>query len=234
MKLLPIFLFTTSLILFLKGNAQTQAIQDTVEYRERYGVRVGIDLSKPLRTLLQEDYRGFEILGDYRIYKDYYLAAEIGNEQLPFEADHLRVISNGSYLKAGADYNAYENWAGMENLIIVGARVGFSTFSQSLEEYSVYRTNQYFPPNIVEGPFQTSGLTAAWIELLVGAKVEILHNLYLGANVQLKRMISQTTPNNFDNLVVPGFNRTYDGSSFGVGYSYNISYLIPLYRRARN
>lgn len=234
MKLLLVSLFTTSLLFSFLAPVQAQAVVDTVEYRERYGLRVGIDLSKPLRTLLQEDYRGFEILGDYRIYKDYYLAAEIGNEKLPFEADYLRVTSNGSYIKAGADYNAYENWAGMENLIFVGARVGFATFSQTLEEYSVYRTTQYFPPNIVAGPFETSGLTATWIELLVGAKVEILQNLYLGANVQLKRMITQTTPNNFDNLIVPGFNRTYDESAFGVGYSYNISYLIPLYKRARN
>lgn len=211
-----------------------QALQDTTANREKYGLRVGIDLSKPLRTLLQDDYRGFEILGDYRVYKNYYLAAEIGNEQLPFDGDYLRVRANGSYIKLGVDYNAYDNWAGMENLIFAGLRYGFSTFSQTIEEYTIYTDTQYFPPTVIQGPIEHSGLTGSWIELIVGAKVEIFNNLFLGANVQLKRMLFQSTPTGFDNLVVPGFNRTNDFSSFGAGYSYNISYLIPLYQRAKN
>lgn len=234
MKLKPIFLFIISLLFHFNSEIMAQTIQDTVEYRERYGLRVGIDLSKPLRTFLQEDYQGFEILGDYRIYEDYYLAAEIGNEQIPFNGDNLQVISRGSYIKLGADYNAYQNWAGMENLIIVGLRYGFATFNQTLEEYTIYTDTQFFPPNIIEDPVEFTGLNSSWLELVVGTKVELFQNLYLGATVQLKRRLFQKAPDNFDNIVIPGFNRTYDGSTFGVGYSYNISYLIPLYRKARN
>ncbi|MFO7719393.1 MAG: DUF6048 family protein, partial [Gillisia sp.] len=50
----------------------------------------------------------------------------------------------------------------------------------------------------------------------------------------VKRMVTQSTPSNFDNLTIPGFNRTYDDSSFGVGYGYTISYLIPLYKKAKD
>lgn len=230
----PILIFITSLFLLFTDSLQAQTALDTINYRERYGLRIGVDLSKPLRTLLEEDYTGLEVMGDYRVYDNYYLAAELGYEQAPFVAENLRVTANGSYIKIGADYNAYDNWAGMENMIYGGLRYGFATFSQTLEEYTIYTRNQFFPPDVVEGPFESSGLTASWIELLIGLRVEILHNLYLGGNVQLKRRITQSTPNNFDNLVIPGFNRTYDDSSFGVGYGYSISYLIPLYRRASN
>ena len=234
MKQAPTFLFTISLILLFSSFVSAQVAGDTLPYKERYGLRLGIDLSKPLRTLLQEDYRGLEVMGDYRVYKNYYLAAELGNEKLPFEADNLSVTASGSYIKIGADYNAYENWAGMENMIFAGLRYGFATFSQTLEQYDIYAINPFFPPTTIEGPFESTGLTANWLEFMVGLKVEILPNLYLGGNVQLKRMIAQNSPSNIDNLVVPGFNRTFDDSSFGVGYSYNISYLIPLYRRANN
>jgi len=122
----------------------------------------------------------------------------------------------------------------MENVIFVGMRYAFSTFSQTLKEYTISRGSQYFPPNIIAGPFETKGLTASWVELVAGIKVELLNNLYLGGNVQLKRRISQTTPSNFDNLAIPGFNRTYDESLFGVGYSYSLSYLIPLYKKAKD
>lgn len=235
MKTTPIFLFTISLfLLFNQAPVKAQTLLDTVPVQERFGLRLGIDLSKPLRTFLEEDYRGIEIVGDYRVYDNYYLAAEIGNEQMPYSEDYLSVTANGSYIKAGVDYNAFENWTGMENMIFGGLRYGFATFSQTLEEYTVYTDTQYFSPAVVEGPFETSGLTASWLELMVGIKVEVLRNLYLGANVQLKRMVTQSTPTNFDNLIVPGFNRTYDASSFGVGYGYNISYMIPIFKKTRN
>ncbi|TVZ28142.1 hypothetical protein JM83_3249 [Gillisia sp. Hel_I_86] len=234
MKQQHIFLFFISIFWLLgieSSNAQTAT--DTVNYKERYGLRVGIDLSKPLRTMLEDDYSGLELLGDYRIYKDYYLAAEIGNEQQDIFEENLSVSSKGSYIKLGADYNAYENWAGMENAIFIGLRYGFSTFSQTLESYAISTQTPYFGTDIITDPEETKGLTASWAELIVGVKVELFQNLYLGANVQLKRQISETTPSNIDNLYIPGFGTTNDFSEFGVGYSYNISYLIPLYKKAK-
>jgi hypothetical protein len=147
MKHKYIYIFTTSILVLFTNVLHAQTALDTVNYKERYGLRVGVDLSKPLRTLLQEDYRGLELMGDYRIYDNYYLAAELGNEQLPFEADNLRVTSNGSYIKIGADYNAYDNWAGMENIIFGGLRYGFATFTQTLEEYDIYTREPVFSPS---------------------------------------------------------------------------------------
>lgn len=233
MKQPQIFLFFISLLGLLGiETLQAQTVTDTVPYKERYGLRVGVNLSKPLRTLLEEDYSGLELLGDYRVYKNYYLATELGNENIQVTEGNLNVTDKGSYIKLGADYNAYENWAGMENVIFIGLRYGFSTFSQTLDSYAVSTQNSYFPPNVIDTPVETKGLTASWVELITGIKVELFQNLYLGANVQLKRMVSQTTPSNMNNLAVPGFGKTNDFSQFGVGYSYNISYLIPLYKKA--
>lgn len=205
--------------------------QDTIQYREKYGLRVGIDLSKPLRTLLNDDYRGMEIKGDYRLYEDYYLAAEIGNERNVISEENVTASASGSYIKLGADYNAYDNWRGMQNLIYVGLRYAFSSFSSELQNYTVYTRNPYFEPDI-RTPYQEfNNLTANWIEMQLGIKVEVLNNLYLGTHVELKRRLGQSAPGNFDNLYIPGFNRTYDDSAFGVGYGYSVSYLIPLYRQ---
>ena len=44
-------------------------------------------------------------------------------------------------------------------------------------------------------------------------------------------MINQTQPSNFDNLVIPGFNKTNDFSAFGVGYGYSLTYYLPLLKR---
>ncbi len=212
---------------------QTPEIATDSTYKEKYGLRVGIDLSKIARTIIEEDYTGFMVEGDFRFYKNYYLAAEIGNEKLPFEGDNIKVSSSGTFVKIGANYNAYDNWQGMQNIIFVGLRYGFTTFKQDLKEYRIYTTDNYFDDDLRTDAGETSGLTASWIELIAGLKVEVLKNLYLSANVQLKRRITDKKPDGFDNLTIPGFGRTYDDSTFGVGYGYSISYLIPIFKKSK-
>ena len=211
--------------------AQEATAEDSIDVREKYGLRVGIDLSKPIRSFIEEDYRGLELTGDYRLYENIYLAREIGNEKNVIAEPNVTASADGSYIKLGANYNFYENWTGMQNLIFVGVRYGFATFSSELREFSIYNRNQYFNPDIRTETREFSNLTAGWLELQLGTKVEVLNNLYLGVHVQLKRMVNETEPTNFDNLYIPGFNRTYDDSSIGVGYGYSIAYLIPIFKR---
>ena len=67
---------------------QNQVKNDTVnEYK--YGFRVGIDISKQIRTLIEDNYKGIEFVGDYRLTKNLYLASEIGNENKHIDLDAL-------------------------------------------------------------------------------------------------------------------------------------------------
>ncbi|HET8886107.1 MAG TPA: DUF6048 family protein [Salinimicrobium sp.] len=230
MKQAHIFIFIIS-FLFLKNSvllAQQQI--DSVDAREKYGIRVGADLSKPLRSLIDDDYSGFELVGDYRVYENWYAAAELGFDEFFYKEENINGSTKGSYFKLGANYNAYTNWIGMQNEIFAGLRFGFSSFSQQLDGYTVY-SHPYFPADIREVNIEYNNLTASWIELQLGTKVEILGNLFLGFHFQLKKRISATEPTNFANLYIPGFHRTYDGSSIGVGYGYSITYLIPFYKK---
>lgn len=212
--------------------AQEETPMDTLQKnKQKYGLRVGIDISKPARTLLDDDYSGFEIIGDFRITEKFYAAAELGNEKKDrFEAN-LNSSTSGSYAKVGFDFNAYQNWLGMTNSIYGGLRYGFSTFTQELLAYGIYTTNPAFPPTFNVSPKEFKGLTAHWIEFVVGVKVELIHNVYLSLNLQLKRKLSEDQPENFDNLYIPGFNRTYDYSEYGAGFGYSISYLIPIFKK---
>ncbi len=225
--------FFSILFLLITTVAFAQRGSDTITYKDKYGLRIGIDLSKPIRSLVDDDYRGIELVGDYRVTENFYAAAELGNEKLTYDGDNISTFSTGSYIKLGADYNAYENWQDMQNMIFVGARYGFSTFSQTLNSYTIYTPTNYYGDNFVEENTKTSGLNASWLELVAGIKVELFNNLFLSANVQLKRRISQKTPDGFDNLTIPGFGRTYDQSDFGAGYGYSISYMIPIFKKDR-
>jgi hypothetical protein len=85
---------------------------------------VGIDLFR--LTAFYDSYKGLELVGDYRLTKKYFLAAELGNENKTTDDVRLNFTTKGSYLKVGFDYNAYENWLDMENVISIGMRYGFS------------------------------------------------------------------------------------------------------------
>lgn len=223
-------------ILFLSGfNGYAQKkeikINDTITKNNKYGLRIGVDIARPIISLFDENFSGFEVMADYRLTHRFYIAIEYGFDQDNQTESNLIAASKGSYLKIGGDFNAYNNWVGMNNAIYVGLRYGVSTFDQNLQGYTIYTGDSTFPGTMVFDPRSYEGLTAQWAEFIFGIKTEILTNLFLSINLQLKNKFSEDIPENFNNLYIPGFNKTNDYGNFGVGFGYGISYLIPIYKK---
>mgnify|MGYP003655191108 CR=1 FL=1 len=244
MKMQPMlkYIISTLFILLVSlGFSQSKPIdlqpKDTVTKTEKYGVRVGIDLSKILKSTLDKNYTGLELVGDYRLKSNLYLAAELGNEKSTQQEDLYNFTASGSYLKLGVDYNTYENWFGMRNLIHIGGRYAYSSFSQTLNNYQLFSTDRYFEDSDFAAgsnvPVEYKSLNASWLEAVLGTKVELFHNVYLGASVRLGLLITNKDPENFRNLWIPGFNKVTDNSKFGSSYNYSITYFIPLYKKKK-
>lgn len=234
MKHISAFIFNIGLVLCSFGlQAQEQRQDSTIlpVKTERYGFRFGADLFKLSRSFYDSDYKGLELVGDYRLTKKYYLAVELGNENKTTDEDQLNFTTKGTYLKAGFDYNVHENWLDLENMIYVGLRYGLSTFSQQVNSYDIYNPNPYFGeiPSTTSGA-QFDGLTASWIEVVAGMKTRVFDNFFVGFSFRMNRLVSNKKPGGFDNLYIPGFNRTYDGD-FGVGFNYTVSYFLPIYKK---
>ena len=200
--------------------------------KDRYGVRVGVDLYRLTRGLYDKNYKGIELVGDYRLTKNYYAAAELGSENKITDDDRLNSTTKGTYIKVGFDYNAYKNWLDMENIISIGLRGGFSAFNQELNSYKIYNANPYWGemPRVISGE-KFNGLTAGWIEVVAGLKVKVYNNIFVGFSLRMNTLIFDKKPSdNFENLYIPGFNRTYAGN-FGAGFNYTVTYFIPLYKK---
>ncbi|AWM14499.1 DUF6048 family protein [Flavobacterium sp. NRK F10] len=217
-----------ALILVTQINAQ-----DSIKtYPQRYGLRIGVDLHRLSKSFYDSNYKGLELVGDYRLTNKFYIAGEIGNEEKTVDDDRFNFTTNGSYFKIGFDYNAYENWLDMENMIYTGMRVGISTFSHTLDSYKIYDPLNYYGENIVTPGQKFDGLSASWIEVIGGIKAELFNNVFLGFSVRLNYLVSNKKPDNFDNLFIPGYNRTYEGK-FGAGFNYTLSYFIPIYKKKK-
>ncbi|MBO0331731.1 DUF6048 family protein [[Muricauda] lutisoli] len=225
--------------------AQSQPIdlqqKDTVEYKDEYGLRVGADISKLVLSFIDEDYTGLELVGDYRLTHKLYLAAEIGNETKRQDETLNNTLlydyeTSGSYIKAGVDLNTYDNWFGMNNAITIGGRYAVASFNHTLYDYSLYETNRFFNPDFLLGSEpnrEFSGLSASWLEFVIGAKVELFANIFVGMSARLGFLITNSEDEQFPNLWIPGFNKVTDGSNFGINYNYSISYFIPLYKKSK-
>ncbi|MFD2099274.1 DUF6048 family protein [Flagellimonas iocasae] len=243
--MLKYFISLFIIILPLWAQAQSEPIdlqaKDTVEYKDEYGLRVGADLSRLTFSFIDEDYTGLELVGDYRITRKMYLAAEIGNEK-KLQDEGLgntllyRYETSGSYVKAGVDINTYENWFGMNNAITIGGRYAFASFNQTLQDYNIYESGHFFNPDLVPGAnpnVEYSGLSASWLEFVMGVKAELFANIYIGMSARLGFLITNKEDENFPNLWIPGFNKVTSGSNFGVGYNYTLTYFLPLYKKSK-
>ncbi len=239
--MLKYFISTCLFCCFFFGNAQSKPINtkpvDTVVHKQPYGLRIGVDLSRLTIAAFEEEYTGLEFVGDFRLSQKYWLAAELGNEKRTRQEDLYNYTASGSYIKLGMDYNTYGNWYGEQNLIYVGGRYAFSTFSQTLNNYQIFDSNRYWSPDgFTEGSSgsqEFSSLNASWLEFVLGIKAELFANIYLGGSVRMAFLISEKKPENFQNLFIPGFNKVTDGSKFGIGYNFSISYFLPLYKKAK-
>ena len=230
MKTMRTFSFFISLFLASTATLWAQDTLATPRYPDIYGLRIGTDLVKASRNFWDKDYKGFEVNADYRYNKNWYLAAEAGFEDRYKADDQLSYTTTGMYLKIGANKNFHKNWLDMNNLIYIGGRYGVSMHSQTLHTYRVNTGSGYFDEEIRSPELKSNGLMAHWLELVIGMKVEISHNLFLGMNVQMTALLFQKQPKLFENLYYPGFGQKYSGS-VGAGFGYSISYLIPFKKK---
>lgn len=215
--------------------------KDTIGRKYAYGLRVGVDLSRPVLGFLGDNYSGLELVGDFRMTERWWLAAELGNEErtreeLLGDVPLYTYTSSGSYLKLGGDYNTYTNWYGMRNQIHIGGRVAYSTFSQTLENFRFFDSNRFFSEEeFILGsnePQEFSGRNATWVEFVMGMKAEVVKNIYVGISARLGHLITFTN-DGFRDLWIPGFNKVTENAKWGVGYNYSISYFLPLYKKGK-
>lgn len=219
------FIISSTLVVSQEKDNQEQK-KDTIIYKTGYGLRLGVDISKPALQFVDKSYTGFEIVGDYRVSKRWYVAAEIGHEEeITFE-DFTKSTSKGQYIRLGANLNTYNNWLDMNNEIYVGGRYGLAIFDHTLNSFTPNVNSTYFPGiEQIVSKTQT-GLTAHWFEFQVGIKAETFKNLFVGFSAAYKIGISIEDQEGFKTLYAPGFNRVFS-SNTGFGFNYTISYLIP-------
>ncbi len=220
-------------IIQLKNKDSVVQLKDSLpKIKKKYGIRLGIDISQPIISLFEKEknHTAVELVGDIRIKKNYYIATEMGYESRDSKEDFFAFSTKGNFFKIGVNRNFYENWGEMNNEVYIGIRYATAFFSHTLTSRTPRSSLNYFPsvPNNEKIAFQN--LSAHWAEFVLGIKVETFSNLFIGLNAQFKALITSKQPDNFKNLYIPGFREVSD-NNLGFGFTYTISYLIPIIKK---
>ena len=227
--ILKYYISFLSFFIFFQSYSNNLTEIDTLD---KFGLRAGIDIHKLFRTISKNNYEGLSLNADLRISKKLFLFFEIGNEKINNESYYLNTTIKGNYMKAGIKNSLSKDIKGIENLIYVGFNFGLSSFEQTITQYIINNSyNAVWGEAIINEQIKLSNLNALWGEISIGAKTKVLKNLFLGIEVQLKSTFTQKNKDGITNLYMPGFNRTYDSSGIGAGFSYTISYLLPIIKK---
>jgi len=233
-KQIYIFIFSLFTINFIVGQQTENKETDSIVVKKKLinidKLSIGVDLYRPIYSSINNDDLSYELITSLRIFENFSITSEIGSLDKYVEDENVNFTSTGDYLKFGFDYNLFNNWTGMDNSIYLGMRFATSSFNNKIDSYTVRNPDSYWSNNVLDN-YETinhSNQNANWIELLVGIKVETIKNIYLGISLRLNRLLSNTTPNNFNNLYIPGFNKVTDDNSWGSGFNYTLTYSLPL------
>ena len=233
-KQIYIFIFSLFTINFIVGQEIENKKSDSTIVKKKLinidKLSIGIDLYNPIYSSINDDDLSYELITSLRILEDFSIASEIGSLDRYIEDENINFTSTGEYIKFGFDYNLFNNWTGMDNSIYLGMRFATSSFNNKIDSYNLRNPDSYWSNNVTSN-YETinhSDQNANWIELLVGIKVETIKNIYLGISLRLNRLLSNTSPNNFNNLYIPGFNKVTDDNSWGSGFNYTLTYSLPL------
>jgi hypothetical protein len=211
------FIFFAILLNSINGQAQ-----DTTEWTR--GARLGCDISRFGLSLFQKGREAIEFSLDTEIKSDLFPAFELGGESAKQDNNRIKYKSNGLYARIGVDYNILgrDKLEKGRDIVYVGARYGFGLIKQ--------QTDWYMVPggalgDTITGSFPSANLSSHWLEGIFGLKVEVLHNLFLGASLRGKVLLFSKKNINYP-FYMPGYGKGGNTSNFGITYS--IYYQIPL------
>ena len=240
MKLLHTWVFYISIFigtLTINGQESAAAVLDPADSldlksKPPLSLRFGVDLFRIVRSQANKDFQGFEAVADFRISEDLYISAEVGNEQVTKQVEQVNFTTKGNYYKLGFDYNMFDNWKGMDNQIVLGLRLASSSHNQFLNSYVLLDRTPFWEESEtqINSGFsigERQNLNAFWLEFVAGFKVEVLNNIFFGLSLRLNRLLSDTLPDNFDNIYIPGFNKKTEENKFGGNFNYTLTYRIP-------
>lgn len=208
-----------------KGKPIVAKIEDST-YLSNAGIRIGLDISRFALLYFQPYRTDVTVQADVRLGQKIYGAIETGWNRTSHSDSNYTYKGSGIYSTIGIDYDFMKKTEPTEqNMLYGGIRYGFAHNTYEVPTYLI--TSDYWDAS-TQGSYPKTSMTAHWIELVFGLRVEAAKNLFLGWGVREKIMIHSSASKAFPPIVIPGFGSGSKRSQFDM--TYTVSYMIPMYK----
>jgi hypothetical protein len=218
-KIVKLFFIAIWVISF---NGQAQIVQPTEKsYEWVRGIRIGCDVSRFGLPFFQKGRTATEFSIDTELKRNFTPTFETGFENSKINNDRITYSSNGIYGRIGFDYNILKHEDPTNrHSFFVGIRYGFAASKQQTT-WNIEGDYWGKTPNGSSSDI----IGTHWMELVVGLKVEVLKNFFLGWSLRERILFSSTSVENYA-LAIPGYGN--GGKSSNLGMNYSLYYSIPI------
>ena len=187
------------------------------------GIRVGYDLTRPIQNIWNiGDRSGFELSFDMEVAPNFFPVFETGWETQKINSDFLHYQSSGSYSRLGIDYNfLVAEHKKDKDILYAGLRYGFTFAKQQVNSFT---STSYWEQSA--GQFPSQNYNAHWAEIVLGTRIEVLNNLFLGWSIRGKIGINHGDFDMPPVYFIPGYGKAENG--FNFDFSYSVFYNLPV------
>ena len=186
------------------------------------GVAVGIDVLPIITRLYDDEHTGLAFTGRYKLKENWFISGEAGYEKTDFSKKEFDYNSDGTFIKAGFDYNLFEvEEAGNNDNILLGFRYGYGWQTHNSGRFTI--TDAYWGD--YTGVLGSNSVNSHWIELTFGLRTEIIKNIYMGWSIRLKQLMTAQHKGILEPYAIPGFGK-FDNKT-NLGFTYTIEYQLP-------
>ncbi len=207
-----------------KGVATSKSTIKDSSYQKFTYFRLGVDVSKLIKSQLAKDYKTYEFQFDANYTKSTNLALEIGTGSSVVNNQFLNYKSNNTFIRLGIDKTFFgKEFLGDMDNAFVGVRYAFSPVKRLGATYTIQ-------DNIwgnTSGTIDAAAFVAHWIELNGGFRMEIIKNVFAGWNIRAKTFLN---PKKFE-LLPPTYLSGYGSGDKNAAFDYNFYILYGFGKR---
>lgn len=186
------------------------------------GISVGVDLSPLIIRIFDHERSGIAFNGRYSFTDKWFIAADAGFENTNFSKREFDYKTNGTFIKAGGEYNLFKvDEANNNDNILIGFRYGYAWQEHTCDRFTVI--DGYWGD--YHGSLGTNSVNSHWLEIVFGLRSEVLKNFYMGWSIRLKQLITSQHAGVLDPYTIPGFGK-FDNKT-NLGFTYTLEYQIP-------
>ncbi len=207
-------------LLLLAWSSMTKAQTTTIN---KQGLSLGIDLSPFIIRLFDDERTGFAFNGRYSLKEKWFMAGEAGFENTKFSKREFDYETNGTFIKAGLDYNLFSvEEADNNDNVLIGLRYGYAWQEHTSDRFTII--DDYW--GSYEGSLGTSNVNSHWMEIVFGLRSEVLKNFYMGWTIRLRQLFVADHTGTLEPYTIPGFGK-FDNKT-NLGFTYTLEYQIPI------